>query len=154
MPAIRLGAALALAVLAGPGLAEEMTMIRAIEAASLHEGPLDMVAYYEPAASGAFEVTATFAPHEPSAYDPMRIVMLLGDGDDVAFAMPGYPEALYRFIRAGAAVTVSVRRSEWRRRASDRQIPGASGRQSAFSRASVSQAPSASDWVRPTNCAR
>ena len=39
----------------------------------------------------------------------MRIVMALGDGDDVAFAMPTYPEALYRFVRAGASVTVSVR---------------------------------------------
>ena len=39
----------------------------------------------------------------------MRIVMALGDGHDVAFAMPGYPQALYRFARAGEAVTVSVR---------------------------------------------
>ena len=29
--------------------------------------------------------------------------MALGDGDDVSFAMPGYPEALYRFARAGLA---------------------------------------------------
>ena len=36
----------------------------------------------------------------------------------------------------------------------DSRIPGASGRQSACSRASASQAPSASDWLRPTNCAR
>ena len=27
---------------------------------------------------------------------------------DVAFSMPGYPQALYRFVRAGDAVTVSV----------------------------------------------
>ena len=106
---LRLGAILALAVLAGPGRAEEMTVTRAIEAASLHEGPLDMVAYYRPVDGGSLEVTATFAPHDPSAFEPMRIVMALGDGDDVAFAMPGYIEALYRFRRDGTAVTVSVR---------------------------------------------
>ena len=39
----------------------------------------------------------------------MRIVMALDDGDDVAFAMPGYPQALYRFVRSGDAVTASVR---------------------------------------------
>jgi hypothetical protein len=38
----------------------------------------------------------------------MRIVMALGDGDDVAFAMPGYPGALYRFARSGEVVTISV----------------------------------------------
>jgi hypothetical protein len=90
-----------------------MTMRQPIEAASLHEGPLDMVAYYLPHAGGALEVTATFAAHEPRPHPepapPMRIVMALGDGDDVAFAMPGYPGALYRFTRSGEAVTISVR---------------------------------------------
>jgi hypothetical protein len=105
----RLGAVLMLAVLAAPAVAEEATMTRAVEAVSLHGGPLDMVAYYRPVADGALEVTATFAAHDPGAFDPARIVMALGDGDDVAFAMPGYPEALYRFARAGAAVTISVR---------------------------------------------
>jgi putative glutamine amidotransferase len=90
-----------------------MTMRRSIEAASLHEGPLDMVAYYEPAPSGALEVTATFASRvvRVMSAGPMRVLMALGDCDDVAFAMPGYPDALYRFVRAGDAVTVSVRRS-------------------------------------------
>lgn len=107
-------AALATAVLAAPALAEQMIMTRAIEAASLHEGPLDMVAYYVPTEGGALKVTATFAAYEPqpeTAYpEPMRIVMALDDGDDVSFAMPGYPQALYRFTRAAEAVTVSVRR--------------------------------------------
>lgn len=106
---LRLGVVLALAVLAGPGRAEETTVAQAIEAASLHEGPLDMVAYYLPVDGGSLEVTATFAPHGPSAFEPMRIVMALGDGDDVSFAMPGYTEALYRFRRDGSAVTISVR---------------------------------------------
>jgi hypothetical protein len=106
---IRAAAAALLAALAGPVLAEETTVRRAIEAASLHEGPLDMVAYYQPAPAGALAVTATFLAREPEA-EPMRVVMGLGDGDDVAFAIPGYPQALYRFARFGDAVTVSVRR--------------------------------------------
>jgi hypothetical protein len=105
----RVGVAAVTAVLlAGPGAAEETTVRRAIEAGSLHEGPLDMVTYYVPVAEGALEVTATFIAREERA-EPMRIVMALGDGDDVSFAMPGYPQALYRFVRAGDSVTVSVR---------------------------------------------
>jgi hypothetical protein len=108
---LRFATALVVALSAGPALAEQMTMTHAIQAASLHEGPLDMVAYYEPAPGGVLEVTATFAPRVTAmmAAAPMRIVMALGDGDDVAFAMPGYPQAMYRFVRAGATVTVSVR---------------------------------------------
>jgi hypothetical protein len=101
-------AVVAAVLLAGPGLAEEATVTRAVEAASLHEGPLDMVAYYAETPGGALEVTATFAPRDAAAAAPMRIVMALGDGDDVAFAMPGFPRALYRFSRSGEAVTVSV----------------------------------------------
>ena len=95
-------------VLAHPGLAEEMILRRATEAASLHAGPLDMVAYYVPTPGGALEVTATFVVRDGPA-GPRRIVMALGQGDDVAFAMPGYPEAVYRFARDGAMVRVSVR---------------------------------------------
>jgi hypothetical protein len=109
-----LGAAAAAAALcAGAASADTMTMRRPIEAASLHDGPLDMVAYYLPVEGGALEVTATFAENEPQPEPepapPMRIVMALAEGDDVAFAMPGYPQALYRFTRSGAAVTASVR---------------------------------------------
>ena len=103
-------AALLAAVFTAPAFAEQMTMNRAIEAASLHDGPLDMVAYFVPAAHDTLEVTATFAPHHGNARsdEPMRIVMGLADGDQVAFAMPGYQEALYRFTRSGETVTVSV----------------------------------------------
>jgi hypothetical protein len=105
---IRLFALALAAFAAAPALAEEAAMRQSIEAASLHEGPLDMVAYYLPAPDGALEVTATFAARSGGA--PMRVVMALGDGDDVAFAMPGYPDALYRFARSAQVVAVSVRR--------------------------------------------
>jgi hypothetical protein len=107
-------AVLATAVLAAPAFAEQVVIARPIEAASLHEGPLDMVAYYVPTEGGALEVTATFAPHEPrhgqEPASPMRVVLALGESD-VSFAMPGYPRALYRFLRVGEAVAVSVRQA-------------------------------------------
>lgn len=99
--------AIFLSAIAAPVLAEEVTMTRAIEAGSLHEGPLDMVAYYVPTADGQLEVTATFAAHDTVA-DPMRIVMAMRDGDTVAFAMPGYRFAHYSFSRAGAAINIAV----------------------------------------------
>lgn len=102
--------AVATAVLASLALAEQRTMTRAIEAASLHEGPLDMVAYFVPRPDDLYEVTATFAPRhvDGAPFAPMRIVMGLNDGNGTAFAMPGYPEAFYRFARSGDEVTVSV----------------------------------------------
>ena len=75
-------------------------MGRPIEAATLHEGPLDMVAYFQPGAEGKLVVTATFAAHGAEG-EPMRVILALADGDDVAFAMPGFLEAVYRFARAG-----------------------------------------------------
>ena len=87
--------------------AEEGVMSRPIQAASLHEGPLDMVSYWVPLADGAFEVTATFIARDIGA-EPMRIVMALVDGDGTTFAMPGYRSALYSFARKQEQVQVSV----------------------------------------------
>jgi hypothetical protein len=107
-------AAVAWVGLAVTAMAEESTMHRPIEAASLHGGPLDMVSYFQPDAEGRLVVTATFVGRDAGA-EPMRVVLPLADGDDVAFSMPGHLEALYRFTRAGAAVTVSVREARpWR----------------------------------------
>ena len=100
---------LAASFLAGVAMADTATMTRDIEGVSLHDGPHDMVAYYRAVDDGALEVTATFLAHDAAAFEPQRIVMALGDGDDVSFAMPGYPHALYRFERAGSRVVVSVR---------------------------------------------
>jgi len=101
------------AMSAGGAAAGDAAMRRPLEAASLAEGPFRMVAYYTEAAAvagvaeGAFEVVATFAPRAGGA--PTRIAMALADGDVVAFALPGRPDALYRFARTGAAVAVSER---------------------------------------------
>ena len=88
-----------------PAFAEEITVARPIEGGSLHDGSLDMVAYYVPAEGDLLEVTATFAPN--GGGEPLRVVMGLADGDSVAFSMPGDEASLYAFSRAGAEVTIS-----------------------------------------------
>ena len=100
-----LAAALILAA-AAPAPAEEARMTRPIEAGSLHEGPLDMVAYWTPRGD-AYELVATFAPKAGGA--PLRIVMALAEGDRAAFALPGHPQSLYGFARRGGVVEASVR---------------------------------------------
>ncbi len=99
-------AILAAALLAAPAAAEQVTLAAPIQAGSLHDGPLDMVLYYLPVAGGLLEVTGTYAPKEGG--EARRFVMGLSDGDAVSFAMPGYPQATYRFARAGATVTAAV----------------------------------------------
>ena len=96
---------LAAMFLATPALAEEVTVARPIEGALLHQGRLDMAVYFVPVDGEILEVTATFAPK--GGGDAQRVVMALADGDSVAFAMPGYQDALYAFSRAGETVTVS-----------------------------------------------
>ncbi|TAM94680.1 MAG: hypothetical protein EPN45_24065 [Rhizobiaceae bacterium] len=89
-----------------PALAEEAIIGHPIEAGSLHEGRLDMVAYYVPVDGGLLEVTATFAPK--GGDDSQRVVMGLAAGDSVAFSMPGYQDTLYAFSRSGENVMVST----------------------------------------------
>ena len=98
--------ALLLAALAAPVAAEEDQISQAISAGSLHDGPLDMVAYYTELPGGAFEVVATFA--EPDGSAPMRVMMAMADGDALRFGLPGHRGALYGFSRAGNVLTVSV----------------------------------------------
>ena len=92
---------------ATPAFAEEASIGRPIEGGSLHEGHLDLVAYYVPVDGNLMEVTATFAPK--TGGDPLRVVMGLADGDSVAFSMPGHQDSLYAFSRSGKEVTISTR---------------------------------------------
>jgi hypothetical protein len=93
--------------LATGALADPATMSRSIQAGSLQDGPLDMVAYWVPLEDDGYEVTATFIGRIEGDH-PMRIVMKLAEGDDVAFSMPGFRTALYRFQRSGGVVNASV----------------------------------------------
>lgn len=94
-------------VFVSPVLAEEVVMYRPIQAGSLHEGPLDMVAYWTHLEDQRYEVTATFIARTDGAA-PMRVVVHLLDGNDVSFAIPGPQTALYRFARRDGEVTASV----------------------------------------------
>lgn len=93
--------------LATGALAETATMSTPLQAGSLHQGPLDMVAYWVPLEGQGYEVTATFIGRL-AGDEPMRVIMNLEEGDDVAFSMPGYRTALYHFVRSDDAVDVSV----------------------------------------------
>ncbi len=100
-------AGLVCVLLASPALTEEVVLSRPIQAGSLHEGSLDMVAYWTSGDGREYNVTATFMPRTRDA-TPMRVVMQLADGDDVSFAMPGHRSSLYRFARRGTEVTASI----------------------------------------------
>ena len=100
-------AALLGATLIAPAQAEEVTISRAIAAGSLHEGPLDMVAYWLDGPDGALELTATFRDRATDD-EPMRIVMPMQDGDALSFGMPGYRGMLYSFARTGREISMSV----------------------------------------------
>ncbi|TNC44203.1 hypothetical protein FHG66_20700 [Rubellimicrobium rubrum] len=94
-------------MLISPAQAEEVTISRALAAGSLHDGELDMVAYWTEAAEGAIEVTATFRDRTADG-EPMRVVMPMQDGDALAFGMPGHEGSLYSFARYGQEITISV----------------------------------------------
>src|SRR5919112_5930141 len=100
-------AALLGSTLMAPAQAEEVTISQALAAGSLHEGALDMVAYWTEVPDGALELTATFRDRA-TASEPMRIVMPMQDGDALAFGMPGYEGALYSFARSGKEISISV----------------------------------------------
>ena len=100
-------AALLGAALIAPAHAEEVTISKAMAAGSLHEGPLDMVAYWLDGPDGALELTATFRDRATED-EPMRIVMPLQDGDALSFGMPGYRGTLYSFARTGREISMSV----------------------------------------------
>jgi hypothetical protein len=99
-------AVIAAALLSAPAMADETALSGPIQAGSLHDGPLDMVLYYVPVAGDLLEVTGTYAPKDGG--EARRFVMVLSEGDAVAFAMPGHRQARYRFARRGTTVTASV----------------------------------------------
>ena len=95
------------ATLLGPAQAEDVTILHALDAGSLHEGALDMAAYWLEGSEGALEVTAVFR-NRTTDDEPMRIVMSMQDGDSLSFGMPGHPSLLYTFARVQSDVTISA----------------------------------------------
>jgi hypothetical protein len=110
--------ALLLGAAAMPALAEEAEIRQPVEAArlhegeaaSLHEGALDMVAYYTEldsgAYEGAYEVVATFA--EKSGESPARVRLAMQEGDALQFSMPGDRGTLYGFARDNGTLSITA----------------------------------------------
>lgn len=100
-------AALALTFTTGLAQAGEITLEREMQAASLHDGGIDMVVFYLDR-DDHFEVIATYATKAvPEA--PARLRMGLMDGDSVNFALPGETHVQYGFAREGETVRVEAR---------------------------------------------
>ena len=101
--------ALVTIALAPSAFAEAVVLKAPLQAGSLHTGSLDMVAYRQDLADGAFEVTAAFHPGG-RAGKPQLIKMRLEDQDQVRFSMPNEPRTLYTFARIDDVVQVSAER--------------------------------------------
>uniref|UniRef100_A4WZI1 Uncharacterized protein n=2 Tax=Cereibacter TaxID=1653176 RepID=A4WZI1_CERS5 len=97
-------AALALASSVSAG---ELVLDAPMQARSLHEGALDLVAYRNDLADGGMEVTAAFRARTPSG-EPQVVKMLLQDQDRVQFSMPSDLRTIYTFARVGDRVTVGA----------------------------------------------
>lgn len=103
--------AAAAALVAAPAFAEDFVLRTPFQGQSLHEGPVSMNAYFEPAGDFAgadadlLKVTATYATRD-AAPETGRLVLVMRDGDGVSFELPGLPGATYSFARAGDVVTV------------------------------------------------
>ncbi|MGP3699675.1 hypothetical protein [Rhodobacter sp. NSM] len=107
MKTILAATAIATATLASSALAGEITLNAPMQARSLHDGALDLVAYRSDLEDGGFEVTAAFRARTPSA-EPQLIRMRLEDQDRVQFSMPSDLRTVYTFARAEGQVTIAA----------------------------------------------
>lgn len=103
--------AAAIAFLPAAAQADQIALTAPMQAASLHEGGIDMVVYYLPRA-GHFEVVATYvtgtAPGTGPAA-PRRLRMGLAEGDATRFSLPGQAQVTYSFARHGDRVEVEAK---------------------------------------------
>jgi len=98
--------ALAFCLAAGAASADQIELSSAMQAASLHEGGIDMVVYYLEEGD-RFDVVATYAANrEP--FGPARLRMGLADGDSLRFGLPGERQVIYGFARSGATLRVTA----------------------------------------------
>ncbi|MBY8975025.1 hypothetical protein KHP62_04345 [Rhodobacteraceae bacterium NNCM2] len=89
--------------------AEEIVLTAPMAGATVHESGTDMSVFWTETDAG-YEVVATYVSAE-APNDPSRLVMVLADGDALAFGLPGQSQALYQFSRNGDDVTVSAQRA-------------------------------------------
>ena len=94
--------AAAFALLSGAAQAGTLEMTRPVQAVTLHDGAVDMVAYYLDR-DDHYEVVVTYAAQAESA-SLRRLRVGLADGDSTRFSLPGHREIVYSFTREGRAV--------------------------------------------------
>lgn len=101
-------AALAAVLTAAPlaAMAGSVTLAVPHAGASLNDQNVQMNVYYADGPAASVEVVATYVTADQPD-QPQRLIMGLGDGDDVTFALPQHPDTLYNFQRRGGLVTVT-----------------------------------------------
>ena len=77
-----------------------------LSGATLHKGGVDMTVYSAEAGAGS-EVVATYVTRD-AAYEPLRMAMLLEDGDTVTFGLPDRAGVYYTFSREDGVVRVKA----------------------------------------------
>jgi len=86
--------------------AEMISLESPMQAASLHEGGVDMVVYYLDE-EDHFQLVANYLDGTDPA-SPSRIRMGLVDGDRTSFSLPGIPQVIYSFERIGSSVIATA----------------------------------------------
>jgi len=109
MKTISLLTAIALSMGTSSAHADKIELSTALAGATLHESGVDMSVFWTRADKG-FEVLATFVDADAEA--PQRLQMLLADGDETSFSLPGNFSHRYTFARVGDTVTVEAINSQ------------------------------------------
>ncbi|MFV0385346.1 hypothetical protein [Paracoccus sp. (in: a-proteobacteria)] len=87
-------------------MADSVTLNAPAQGANLNGDTVDMSIYYLAGTDGAMSVNAVYVS-DALPDQPHTLRMALQDGDNVTFALPGHPEALYNFQRADGVLTVT-----------------------------------------------
>lgn len=116
--ALLAAAASAASVFVLPAVAGEIRLTAPIEAGTIAEQGIDLVAYYIRAEDGAYVVTATWVS-DGDATAPRRLAMRLQPGEGTTFSLPGHAATSFSFSRTGDAVSItSGPAPDWKRTAS------------------------------------
>jgi len=86
--------------------ADTISLNSPMQAASLHEGGIDMVVYYLDE-EDHFQLVANYLDITDTT-TPLRIRMGLTDGDRTSFQLPGLPHVIYSFERTGTKVVATA----------------------------------------------
>lgn len=92
------------AALTGAAQADTIELNSPLQAASLHDGAVDMVVYFLER-DDTFEVVATYAG-KADPTDTQRINMAMADGDSTRFGLPEHRGLTYSFERNGEVLQV------------------------------------------------